>query len=50
LAPSGQCSIGDGILRQVTPETPRWQPGAMHAGDFLEKLREPADLLRRQTA
>jgi pyruvate-formate lyase-activating enzyme len=39
LAPSGQCSIGDDILRQVTPETPRWQPGAMHAGDFLELLR-----------
>jgi len=50
LAPSGQCSTGDGILRQVTPETPRWQPEATHAGDFLEKLRESADLLRRQTA
>jgi MoaA/NifB/PqqE/SkfB family radical SAM enzyme len=49
LAPSGQCSTGDDILRQVTPETPRWEPGALHAGDFLEKIREP-DLLRRQTA
>ncbi len=48
LAPSGQCSTGDGILRQVTPETPRWQPGAMHAGDFLETLGWPADLRRRQ--
>jgi MoaA/NifB/PqqE/SkfB family radical SAM enzyme len=49
LAPSGQCSTGDDILRQVTPETPRWEPGALHAGDYLEKIREP-DLLRRQTA
>ncbi len=50
LSPGGQCSTGDGILRQVTAETPRWQPAVMHAGDFLEKIREPADLLRRQTA
>jgi MoaA/NifB/PqqE/SkfB family radical SAM enzyme len=40
LAPSGQCSTGDGILRQVTSETPRWHPGAIHAGDFLEALSE----------
>jgi hypothetical protein len=26
----------------VTPGTPRWQPGAMHAGDFLEKLQREA--------
>ena len=38
LAPSGQCSVGDEIFKQVTPDTPRWQPGTMHAGDFLEKL------------
>src|SRR5262249_2973242 len=38
LAPSGQCSIGDEIFQQVTPDTPCWQPGAVHAGDFLEKL------------
>jgi len=50
LAPSGQCSSGDSILRQVTPETPRWQPSVMHVGDFLEEIRKPADLLRRQTA
>jgi MoaA/NifB/PqqE/SkfB family radical SAM enzyme len=43
LAPSGQCSTGDGILKQVTLETPRWQPGAMHAGDFLEMLRGAGD-------
>jgi len=49
LAPSGQCSTGNGILRRVTPDTPRWQPGAMHAGDFLENLR-PTDLRRCQSA
>jgi MoaA/NifB/PqqE/SkfB family radical SAM enzyme len=35
LAPGGQCSAGADILRQVTPEAPRWQPGVVHAGDFL---------------
>jgi len=50
LTPSGQCSTGDDILRQVTPDTPRWQPGAMHAGDFLEMIGKQADLRRRQTA
>jgi MoaA/NifB/PqqE/SkfB family radical SAM enzyme len=50
LTPGGQCSTGDGILQQVTPETPRWQPGAMHAGDFLEEIGKPEDLLRRQSA
>jgi MoaA/NifB/PqqE/SkfB family radical SAM enzyme len=44
LAPSGQCSTGDDILRRVTPETPRWQPGAMHAGDFLEMLRGAGEI------
>jgi len=43
LAPSGQCSTGDDILRQVSSETPRWQPGAIHAGDFLETLRGADD-------
>jgi hypothetical protein len=38
LTPSGQCSVGESIMQQVTPETPRWQPGAMHASDFLETL------------
>jgi MoaA/NifB/PqqE/SkfB family radical SAM enzyme len=49
LTPSGQCSTGDGILRQVTHETPRWQPSIMHAGDFLETLSRPADLRRRES-
>ena len=38
LTPSGQCSTGDGILKQVTPDTPRWRPDAAPAGDFLEML------------
>jgi MoaA/NifB/PqqE/SkfB family radical SAM enzyme len=38
LAPGGQCSRGGDVLRQVTSETPRWRPGVMHAGDFLEML------------
>lgn len=50
LAPSGQCSTGDGILQQVTSDTPRWQPGAMHAGDFLEMLSGQSNLRRRQIA
>jgi MoaA/NifB/PqqE/SkfB family radical SAM enzyme len=50
LTPSGQCSIGNGILKQVTPDTPRWQPGAMHAGDFLEMLSGQLDSRRRQIA
>ena len=50
LAPSGQCSTGADILRQVTPDTPRWQPSAMHAGDFLEMLNGQADARRRHIA
>jgi hypothetical protein len=30
--------------------TPRWQPGTMHAGDFLEMLNGQLDLRRRQIA
>ena len=43
LAPSGQCSIGNEILRQVTSDTPRWRPGVMHAGDFLGILGKQSD-------
>jgi MoaA/NifB/PqqE/SkfB family radical SAM enzyme len=50
LTPSGQCSKGADILRQVTPNTPRWQPGALHAGDFLEMLGGQMDARRYQTA
>jgi len=50
LTPSGQCSTGDLILQQVTPDTPRWRPGAMHASDFLEMLEGQKESLRRQIA
>jgi MoaA/NifB/PqqE/SkfB family radical SAM enzyme len=39
LAPGGQCSMGGDVLQQVTSGTPRWQPAAWHAGDFLAMLR-----------
>jgi hypothetical protein len=39
LAPGGQCSRGDDVLRRVAPDTLRWWPGAMHAGDFLENFK-----------
>jgi len=50
LAPSGQCSTGEGILQQVTPGTPRWRPGITHAGDFLELLGRPPVLRGRRVA
>jgi MoaA/NifB/PqqE/SkfB family radical SAM enzyme len=50
LAPSGQCSVGDHILKQVTPDTPRWVPGNVHAGDFLEMLSRQTPATRRQIA
>jgi MoaA/NifB/PqqE/SkfB family radical SAM enzyme len=42
LSPGGRCSTGDGILRQETPDMPRWRPGVMHASDFLERQRRIA--------
>ena len=50
LAPSGQCSKGPDILRQVTPDVGRWQPGVMHAGDFLQALAAPTMRRRRLIA
>jgi MoaA/NifB/PqqE/SkfB family radical SAM enzyme len=50
LTPSGQCSVGDHILKQVTPDTPRWVPGNVHAGDFLEMLGTQTQAARRQIA
>jgi MoaA/NifB/PqqE/SkfB family radical SAM enzyme len=41
LVPSGQCSMGKELLRQVTPDTARWLPGVVHAGDFLQTLSAP---------
>jgi sulfatase maturation enzyme AslB (radical SAM superfamily) len=50
LTPGGQCSVGDDILKQVTPDTPRWAPGNVHAGDFLEMLSRQTQAARRQIA
>jgi hypothetical protein len=48
LAPSGQCSSGEEILKEVTPDVPRWRPGTAHAGDFLKALsRRMAPHIRR---
>jgi uncharacterized Fe-S cluster-containing radical SAM superfamily protein len=50
LTPNGQCSTGENILKRVTPEVPRWQPDATHAGDFLEMLSEQTarSILRKE--
>ncbi|HLK83074.1 MAG TPA: radical SAM protein [Xanthobacteraceae bacterium] len=50
LTPNGQCSVGDDILKQETFDTPRWVPGTVHAGDFLEMLRRKPQAARRQRA
>jgi len=50
LTPGGQCSAGHSILRQEKPDTPCWQPGAVHASDFLEMLSGQSDSRRRQFA
>ena len=41
LLPTGQCSMGLDILKEVKPDTPRWQPRAVNAFDFLEEMRHP---------
>ncbi len=48
LTPSGQCSAGGDVLRRITPDTPRWRPGAIHAGDFLGELGAATDPSVRQ--
>lgn len=40
LLPTGQCSMGLDILREVQPDTPRWQPDAADAFDFIETMRQ----------
>jgi MoaA/NifB/PqqE/SkfB family radical SAM enzyme len=50
LTPSAQCSIGEDILRQMTPDAPRWQPGLSHAADFLDMLGGRAVSHLRRTA
>jgi pyruvate-formate lyase-activating enzyme len=39
LAPSGRCSVGQGILKQMTPDVRQWRPSAVNAGDFLDTIR-----------
>lgn len=40
LLPTGQCSMGLDILKEVNSDTPRWIPGEMDAWDFIEDLRQ----------
>ena len=42
LVPSGHCSMGTDILRQVGPDTPRWIPGKTNGGAFLAALKNDA--------
>lgn len=39
LLPTGQCSVGVDILKEVRPDTPRWVPGEMDAWEFIDSLR-----------
>lgn len=38
LAPNGQCSKGTDLLRELPKDAPCWQPGKVHAGDFIQSL------------
>jgi MoaA/NifB/PqqE/SkfB family radical SAM enzyme len=38
MSPSGQTWKGEDILKQADAGSPRWRPGADHAGDFLATL------------
>jgi MoaA/NifB/PqqE/SkfB family radical SAM enzyme len=48
LVPSGRCSVGEDIMRPVTPDLPQWRPGTSHAGDFLETLGGQSRGFRRR--
>ncbi len=39
LLPTGQCSMGLDILKEVRPETPRWDVDHMNAWDFIQTMR-----------
>jgi pyruvate-formate lyase-activating enzyme len=44
LGPNGRCSVGQDILKPVTPDVPLWRPNDVaNAGEFLETLRSRAD-------
>jgi pyruvate-formate lyase-activating enzyme len=49
LAPGGQCSTGEAILKRLPPGALRWRPGMIHAGDFLESVSESTNLPTNQT-
>lgn len=38
LSPNGQCSRGTDLLRELPTDAPCWQPGEVHAGDFIQSL------------
>ena len=40
LLPTGQCSMGLDILKEVKPDTPYWRPGVTDAYDFIEEMRQ----------
>lgn len=39
LLPTGQCSMGVDILKEVKSDTPRWIPGEQDAWKFIENCR-----------
>ena len=43
LGPAGRCSMGQEIMKPVTPDVPQWQPNAINAGVFLETLSRDAE-------
>ena len=40
LLPTGQCSMGLEILKEVRSDTPRWVPGEVNAWSFIEEMRQ----------
>jgi MoaA/NifB/PqqE/SkfB family radical SAM enzyme len=50
LTPGAQCSVGEDILKQMTPDAPLWRPGTVHASDFLEMLSRRTASHRRRIA
>jgi len=37
LTPTGQCSVGQDILKKETPGVPRWRPNEVNAGEFVAR-------------
>ncbi len=42
LDPGGECATGLGVLRRLTPFTPRWNPAKEEAVAFLERVTDTA--------